>query len=148
MSDVDFNKLLKTQVDQIEKPKLFPAGNYDGIIVSYEFPTARTGTRGVQFNLKLIGPREDVDSNLFEEAGGITKLQEKSPLKHTFWITPDSFYRLGDFLKDVLELPAGRPTDEVIPDSVNVPLVVSIAHQAGQKEGEVFLSIEDVGPAS
>lgn len=149
MDEVNFNVLLGVQVQSVERPKNFPVGHYDAIVVSHEHGTSsQKGTPYVRFPIKLIGPKDDVDAELFEDAGGMAALQERKPMTGmstlNFYLTKDAIYRLREFLEDGLGLASvGRNFDEVIPESTNVPLVVQIAHQAGQREGEFFMRIDD-----
>ena len=146
---VNFKDLLGVQVDSAERPVNFPVGQYDAIVMNYEFgESAQKGTPFCQFNIKLTAPREDVDDDQFEAAGGMEKLNARAPLRLTFYVTDNALYRLREFLENTMELPKeGRNFDEVIPEAANLPLVVTIKHRAGQKEGEFFMEIADHAPA-
>lgn len=145
MTEVNFSELLNVQVDSVERPKSFPVGNYEAIIAGHEMgKSSQKETPYVRFNVKLIGPTEDVDDDLFEAAGGMEALRERKPVPLTFYLTRDALYRLREFLENGLELScSGKNFDEVIPDSTNVSLLVHISHRAGQKEGEFFMELDD-----
>lgn len=150
MTEVNFADLLNVQVDTAERPKSFPIGNYQAIIAGHEFGTSsRKGTPFVRFFCKLVGPSEDVDEEIFEEVGGMEALQARKPLRLDFYLTGDAMYRLREFLEDSLELQcAGRSFDEVIPEATNVTFTATIAHDAGQKPGEVYMNISDYAIAA
>ncbi len=145
MTEVNFNKLLSVQIESVERPKSFPAGHYESVVASHEMGrSSKKETPYILFSIKLLGPTEDVDEELFEAAGGMEALRERKPLDMTFWLTKDALYRLREFLEDGLELScSGRNFDEVIPESTNVPLTVQVSHRAGKKEGEFYMELND-----
>jgi len=147
--DVDFASLLSQQANSVERPKLYPVGNYDAIIVSHKFDkSSRKQTDYCRFSVKLLGPREDVDPDSFEEAGGAAGLAERREINLDFYLTKDALWRLVEFMKFTLEMEFGeRNVDECIPDTTNLPLVVEIVHQAGSKAGEFYMNINDTAPA-
>ena len=145
MPDVNFAELLGVQVESAERPRLFPAGHYDSVITGHEMGTsAQKGTPFVRFNIKLLSPGEDVDADLFEQAGGIAALNERKTIPLDFYLTKDALYRLREFLENTAGMEcSGRNFDVVIPETTNAQIVVVIAHRAGQKEGEFFMNIAD-----
>ena len=145
MSDVNFNKLLGVQVQSVERPKNFPTGHYDSVIIGHEMgKSSQKETPFVKFGVKLLGPTDDVDQELFEEAGGMEALQNRKPLDYTFYITADALHRLRYFLEEGLALNcSARNFDEVIPETANASVIVQVGHRAGRKEGEYFMEITD-----
>jgi len=145
MTEVNFNALLSVQIDSVERPKNFPVGHYESLVASYEFgKSSQKETPYARFQIKLLGPSEDVDEDLFEAAGGMEALRERKPVPMTFYLTKDALYRLREFLENGLALScSGRNFDEVIPESANVPLTVHVSHRAGQKEGEFYMDLDD-----
>lgn len=145
MTEVNFNELLGVQVQSVERPKNFPQGSYSAIVVSHEMgKSSRKETPYVRFPIKLLGPGDDVDEDLFEGAGGMEALNNRKPLSKDFYLTKDAIYRLREFLEDCLDLScSGKNFDEVIPETTNRPLTVVISHRAGEKEGEFWMEIAD-----
>lgn len=150
MSEVNFGELLNVQVDSVERPKSFPINSYDTIIASYEYgKSSQKETPFVRFWCKLLGPQEDVDEELFEEAGGLEALAARKPIKLDFYLTDGAMYRLREFLEDTLDLScSGRTFDSVIPEAVNVSFTATIKHDAGNKPGEVYMNIADTAKAA
>ena len=150
MTDVNFSDLLNAQVDSVERPKSFPIGGYDSIITGHEMlKSAQKETPFVRFSCKLLGPQEDVDTDLFEEAGGLEALVARKAIRLDFYFTTDAMYRLREFLEDTLELNcAGRPFDAVIPETTNVAFTAMIKHDAGSKPGEVYMNIGSTAKAA
>ena len=149
MSETNFEELLARQVDSVERPKLYPIGNYSAIIASHEFgKSSKKETPFVKFDVKLVGAGNDVDEEMFEEAGGNEGLNKKKPLALYFYLTPDALFRLRLFLENTLALDcASRPFDAMIPETANCSLTASCKHQAGQKEGEFYMFIDDTSVA-
>ena len=150
MTEVNFNDLLKKQIDTVERPKNFPINNYDAIIAGHEhLKSSQKETPFVRFWCKLLGPQEDVDADLFEEAGGLEALAARKPIKYDFYITEAALPRLREFLEDSLCLNCeGRNFDTVIPESTNVALTVTIKHDAGTKPGDFWMNISDSAKAA
>ena len=148
--EANFNELLSKQIDSVERPKLFPAGNYSALVTGHETgKSPQKGTDFVQFGIKLTGPQNDVDPEAFEEAGGMEKLQDRRDLNLMYYITPDALYRLREFLENSLELSCdGRSFDTVIPEATNCPLTALIRHTPARKEGEFWMEIADTAIAS
>jgi len=145
MTEVNFNELLSVQVDSVERPKSFPVGHYESIVASHEMgKSSQKETPFVRFQIKLLGPAEDVDEDLFEAAGGMEALRERKPVPMTYYLTKDAMFRLREFLEEGLALNcSGRNFDEVIPESANASLTVHVSHRAGQKEGEFYMELDD-----
>ena len=143
--EVNFKELLGVQVQSVERPKNFPVGHYEAVVASHEFgKSAIKETPFCRFWVKLLGPTEDVENDLFEEAGGMEELQLRKPIKLDCYLTKDAMYRLREWLENGLGLNcAGRNFDEVIPESTNAPVTVHISHRAGEKEGEFWMEIDD-----
>lgn len=150
MTEVNFSELLSAQVDTVERPKNFPAGPYSAIVVSHEQGTSsQKGTPFVRFLIKLISPLEGVPMDEFEEAGGMEALNARKPLRVEFYLTKEALYRLREFLESSLELSCdGRTFDEVIPESTNAALTVTIKLNPGSKPGDIFMNIDDHAKAA
>ncbi len=148
--EANFSTLLSKQIDSVERPKLFPIGNYSALVTGHETgKTTKKGTDFVAFGIKLTSPQEDVNAEEFEAAGGMEKLQDRRDIQLTFYVTEDALYRLRAFLENSLELSCdGRAFDTVIPEATNCPLTVKIRHSPARKEGEFWMDIEDTAIAS
>ncbi len=145
MTEVNFEELLSDQIDTVERPPVFPVGDYDALIVRWELgESSQKGTPYVRFYIKLTGPQENVDEELFEQAGGLQKLNDRREMQMDFYLTADAKYRLREFVENTLELNiSGTTFDKILPDTVNLPLTVEINHRKGNKEGEFWMNIND-----
>ena len=146
----NFGELLGRAVESVEPPKKFPVGSYDAMVLGYEqLESSKKGTPFIRFAVKLLAPRDDVDMEAFEEAGGVEKLNERT-MRLDFYLTDDAFFRLRQFLENTLELQAsGRTFDQVIPESKNCQFIAKVGHEKStQKEGEFYMVIQDHAAAS
>lgn len=145
----NFQELLSVQVDSVEPPKLFPAGPYDAVVLGHELgESSQKGTPYVRFQCKLLSPREGVDPEEFEAAGGMEKLADRKPLNYDQYLTPDAMFRLRQFMENALQIEgSGRTFDQTLPETKNVQFIAVIGHERGQREGEVFMRITDAAAA-
>lgn len=139
----NFKELLSQQVDDIEPPKLFPAGVYEALITEHKFDNStQKGTPYCRFMCKLIQPVGEFDREAFEEAGGLEKLNGRSPLRYDFYLTDDAFFRLKNFMKNGLNMEtSARTFDELMPETKNSTFLAVIKHSTGREAGSVFMEI-------
>jgi hypothetical protein len=134
--DVNFEDILDTQADTVEKPKPMPQGSYVGLIVSHELgKSAKKQTPYVRYMVRPVEPMDDVDTELLEE---VTNWQQKT-LRLDFYLTPDSLFRLTNFFEQLGIDTAGRSVRELIPECINEQIVIAVGHDiAGE---DVFANI-------
>lgn len=131
-TNVDFSKLLAKPVDQIKKVPALPAGTYDGVIQKYEFgESTQKKTPYVRFFLGVTAARDDVDPADLAEIDLSKKI-----LRSDFYITDDSEYRLKDFLETLGIDSAGRTLGEMIPESINQGVVMSVTQRNNPNDPE------------
>lgn len=92
-----FADLANTKVGEVEPPKLIPTGHYEALFTkpAAETKSRQKGTLGAKFPLKLVAPTDDVDQEALAAMGGLPDKE----YDFTFWLTPDSLFRLTDFGK-------------------------------------------------
>lgn len=125
---VDFSQLLSTPTDEIKRPPALPAGNYNGTITKYEFKESNEKkTPFVQFTFRVDSAGEGIEPADLE---GIDL--SKKTLRRDFYLTEDAMWRLKEFL-DSFDFPtAGRSLGEVIPDTLNQPVLLDVVQQAAR----------------
>lgn len=141
----NFKELLSRQVDEVEPPKIFPAGIYEAMITEHKFDnSSQKGTPYCRFMCKLIAPVGEYDQAAFEEAGGLEKLNSRNPLRYDFYLTEDAFYRLKDFMTKGLKLETSqRSFDELMPETSNATFLAVVKHTPSQREsGVVYMEID------
>lgn len=133
---VDFSSLLRTPTDNIKAPKPLPAGTYRGIISKHELGQSKQKqTPFVMFEVRPQGAEADVAP---EDLEGID-LSTKT-LRATYYLTPDSMFRVVDLAKSCGHNVSGRPLGEVIQDlSMNTPVLIEVTQRPSQ-DGETFFN--------
>jgi hypothetical protein len=145
MTDATFESILDTPMDDVEKPKPLPKGNYEMKFISQKLektePKAGSGkdpTPYVQFEVGINAVHSDVDEDELEAAGGI----EGKKARMTFYLTQDAQYRLKDFATEVLGLnTAGQKLGEIIQEMLNTPFVGAIGHKPSADGKNVYTEI-------
>lgn len=134
MATVDFKTLLSTPTDDIKPPRPLPPGTYRGMIVKHEFDKSKQKeTPFVRFDVKVASAEADVPA---EDIEGID-LAAKT-LRATYYLTPDSSFRIVDLAKSCGHNPSGRSLGELIADlSMNTPVLMEVTQRPSQ-DGETF----------
>lgn len=132
---VDFTQLLARTADDVERPEPLPQGSYLTTITAYR--TVESGqkkTPGVEFDLQIVAPNEDVDA----EAYAKVKNPQERVLKTQFWLTEDSLWRLKDFLEKAGHDMSGRSFAEVLAEVAGSQIVSIVTHRISQDGESVF----------
>lgn len=141
---VDFTSLLDKPVDEIERPKPIPAGTYKAVVVRHEFGESnRKQTPYCRYYFRPFEPMDDIDTDQFEEFGGMEKLQNKE-LREDFWLTDEAMFRLRSFLENAIGLKGeGRSLGEVIPEADSQEVLISVTHRTSDDGEQVFANISN-----
>jgi phage-related protein len=130
MADVDFSKLLAKKADDAKPPPVLPNGTYHGFIKGHNFGKSREKqTPYVQFELSVTSAGDDVDQT---ELVGI-ELSRKN-LSITFYLTENSDFRLTEFLRSLGIKTEGRSFGELIPETTNAPVLISISQRLDKND--------------
>lgn len=139
----DFNQLLHQTADSFERPKPLPIGTYTFTILGHEMGESRQKkTPFVQFNVQPTAASADVDETLLDS---ITEWQARK-MRHTFYITEDSLFRLTEFMGH-LGLGVDRPLDELIPEATGFTFLGTVTQRASNTDpNSVFNDISSTAP--
>lgn len=132
---VDFTNLLSKSADTVERPEPLPAGSYLTTITGYR--TVESGqkkTPGVEFDLQITAPGDDVDA----EAYAKVKNPQERVLKTQFWLTEDSLFRLKDFLEKAGFETAGRTFVDMLAEVAGHQIISLVSHRVSQDGESVF----------
>lgn len=128
-----FSDLLKKPAGEAKKPEAFPAGNYPGIVKSFEVgDNNKNKTPYVRFNIGLTGVP---DGDEFEALVG-TDLSKRS-FRRDYYLTDDALWRLDDFIRSCGIDPKGRAYEEILPDLVGVAVLVEVQQYMNQTNNEI-----------
>ena len=143
----DFQELLSTSVDSVEKPKPLPTGHYASAIKSFKFDKANNEkqTPFCRFMIQPMEPQEDVDKDAL---GEVNKWRER-PMRLDFYITEDAMWRFRKFLeKDAGINTTGRSFDECIPETVNQGVMIEVVHEINRQSGDTYAVINATSPVT
>src|ERR1700761_2137776 len=143
-----FESILDTPAAEVERPKPLPIGTYTAIVKGLyeEVISNQKKTPGVQFTFALTSAGEDVDAEELEAMGGITDKFLKNN-STTFWLTPDSLWRLTEFLEQACGIDMdGKTVRQALADTPNTEVRLVIIHEANQSGDQKFASIKKFLP--
>ena len=132
MSNIpNFRELLSKPTDSFERPRPLAVGHYVAIIRWHEFDVSKQKqTPFVRFLLTTTEETTDVPDG----ANAGTDITQRE-LRATYYITPQSLYRLSDMLDAVLGKQVGRSFDQRIPETRGVRVIVEVT-QREQKDDD------------
>jgi hypothetical protein len=137
---VNFKDLLSKPLDNVERPKALPAGTFYGMVKSYELKESNEKkTPFVEFTLAVQSAGEDVDQADME---GVD-LSKKS-LRARFFITPDSEYRLKEFIGSLGIPTTGRSFGETLPETVSQPVMIDVTQRQSTDGQDIFNDVQRV----
>ena len=99
----------------------------------------------VEFTLKPLEARDDVDEEALEEMGGIGN----RTLRATYYVTEDAKWRLAKFLEDCgIEIEDGISFREYINYVPNQQVLAHVKHVPSQDGTTVFANVADTAAVS
>lgn len=117
---VNFEALLSKPAEQVEPPARFPVGHYDLMVVGRtQGVSQRKNTPYLEFEFKVISPREDVDAETYAK---IKNPAERS-LKAQFYLTEDSLDRLVTFCEACGVERTGKTVAQMVEETMNASVV-------------------------
>jgi hypothetical protein len=136
----DFRSLLDAPVNEIERPKPLPAGNYVWTVGEHKFDKSRQKqTDFVQIELTPVMAQEDVDAQELSAALGDKSLGDFKK-KVDFYLTPDAIWRLQEFLIEKLGFEKGKTVSEMLGEMAGRQVVGQLSHQPSAKDENVIYS--------
>jgi len=137
---------------QIDKPKPLPVGTYLWSVqgLPKHDKSKEKQTPYVEFNVKCLSAYDDVDEEALAEwatksDGTMRALQDYST-RLTYYITPDSLYRLQEFLDHCGVADDEKSTRQCIDDTPNCQFVANIVHTASKDGTTVYANIGKTAP--
>lgn len=120
---VNFKELLQGKVEEAERPKRLPAGQYLATLLGHEYGASRRKkTPQVDFNWNITAVSEDVDEELLQDV----KVEGKK-MRGTFYLTPDAMWRLKEFFEELTGNVSGMSFAEMIEDSTGITAWLDIS---------------------
>jgi hypothetical protein len=135
---VDFTSLLKKPAGEASKPKALEAGDYPGIIKSFEVgDNNKNKTPYVRFLVGITDWAETVSEEDKTNTDGSPVDLSKRQLRRDYYLTDDALWRLDDFIKSCGVEAHGRAYDEVLPELIGAQVMVQVQQYVNQQSMEV-----------
>ena len=148
-----FASVLDTPMEDIERPKPMPVGNYIFVVKGQpEFIKSREKqTPGVVFQLSILQPIEDtVDGDALEEwlmkKDGTKKSLQEVTQKLTFWLTEGSAWGVKDFVRHCGIDGEGMSLKQAISETPGCQVVGTIKHRSSDDGQATFAFIDSTAP--
>lgn len=140
MSDVNFDEILNTSFDTIEKPLPLPTGTYEFVVVDFATGTSQNkGTPYIELQCQPLAPGPDVDQTNLD----LAKLAKRK-LRFTFWMTEDAKFRFKDFLKARGIDTSGQTIKSILPQVKGITFKGAVTQAISEKTGDIFNNIDKV----
>jgi hypothetical protein len=151
-----FSSILDMPASQAVRPKPSPVGTYLGMVNGHaEFgKSTKKGTGYARINWQLLEASDDVDAEALNVAltgpdGSVKPLREKF-ITQTFWDTPNSAYRLKDFLValgiEETEDGKDRSLGDMLQEIPGRQAWIHIRHRASDDGEGLFAEVDRVIP--
>ena len=130
----DFSSLLKKPAGEAKKPDALNAGDYPGIIKSFEMGDAnKNKTPYVRFNVGLTSWPDEPQT----DAAGTPIDLSKRQLRRDFFFTEEALWRLDAFLAEIGISAKGRSYEEALPETVGANILVEVQQYMNQQTNEI-----------
>lgn len=146
MASPNFQSILDTPAESIEKPKPLPQGSY--LCVVRGLPRLDKSTKKqtpfIEFTLQLSHAGEDVDQEELAAMGGVAN----KTLKATFYYKeeePDSLWRVKDFLEHCGIAQEGS-IRAMFDNTPNCEVVAYVKHEPSNDGTSVFAVVGKTAP--
>jgi hypothetical protein len=138
---VDFSHLLRKPAGEAKRPPALPAGDYEGVIRSYEFgDNNRNHTPYVRFQIVLTSWPQALPEGSRPEGVELSKRQ----LRKDAYLTEDSLWRLDTMISSCGIEPYGRNYEEVLAEMVGQPVTAEVQQYLNQQTNEIGNNIGNV----
>lgn len=148
----NFADILDKPATEIDRPKPLPVGTYTWAIqgLPRHDKSKEKQTPFVEFTCKCTGAGEDVDEEALNEwaakSDGTMRALTDFSTKLTYYITPDSVYRLQEFLQHLGLDGEGKSTRQLLDETPNCQFTGTIKHTASKDGESIFANIDKIAP--
>ena len=130
MTDVDFQSLMSMRADDVKPPPTLPTGTYHGIIEAHKFDKSREKqTPCVTYTINVTHAGDDVDPAELAEVD-----LSRKQFTTNFYITPNSLFRLTDFIKSCGINTAGRSVAELVPEVIGKEVMIPVVKTPDKRD--------------
>lgn len=148
-----FASVLDTKVEDIERPKAMPVGQYVFMVKGQpEFIESREKkTPGVKFTLNVIQAIEEtVDLDALTEwqtkKDGTTKNLQEATQSITFWLTEGSAWGVKDFIRHCGVDDTDMTLRQAIAETPGCQVIGTVKHRSSEDGTATFAYIDSTAP--
>src|SRR5271154_2282159 len=144
--------ILDKPATQIDRPKPLPVGSYIWMVMGLprHDKSKEKQTPYVEFAVKCLSALDDVDEEALtewaEKSDGSMRELKDFTQKLTFYTTPDSLYRLQEFLVHLGVADEDKTTRQCLDDTPNAQFVGAIVHSASKDGTSIYANIGKTAP--
>jgi len=119
----DFSQLLGKTAGQAKRPEPLPIGDYPGVVSRYELgDNNRNKTPYLRLFVTLTGWPSNFTQSDIKPDIDLSKRQ----MRRDIFTTPDSLWRLDQFIESCGIEPNGRSYEQVLPELVGQPVIAAV----------------------
>lgn len=138
----DFTSLLRKPAGEAKKPEALNAGDYPGVIKSFEVGDAnKNKTPYARFHLGMTGWPADGEA---QEGVDLSKRQ----LRRDYFLTDEALWRLDELITELGIAAEGRSYEEILPEMVGAQVLIEVQQYMNQQTNEIGNQVGSLKPLS
>lgn len=135
----DFKELLAKNMDQVERPKAWPAGHYFGKLGKFTLDDRnRNNTPYARFAIQATSADDDVDAEALNEALKGKPISERN-FRKDFFLTDEAEYRLKEMMESIGINVSGRSIGECLPECPGADIHFELTMEPSQ-DGKDYIN--------
>lgn len=145
MADPNMTSILDRPASDVKRPPPYPTGTYTVMVkgLPRADKSSKKGTDFYEFELGFLQAHDDVDEDALTEIGGI----EGKSIRHTYYITEKSGYRLVEWMRDDLGIEEeGKTPREMIDETPGRQCLITIKHTPSEDGKGVYANVDKTMP--
>ena len=132
-----FEDILNVDPNDVERPRPLPQGSYEGVVISHRFDRSpKTLTPFIEYTIRPVAPMDDINMDELNEMGGIGN----RTIRLTFWLTPDSKFRLKEFLENC-DIKYEKTLYKMAEQAINCRIGIVVVHNPSKDNTQVYANI-------
>ena len=140
----DLTALLSKNSDDVKPPSQLPPGTFMFRVTGYKSDRkSAAGNPAIDFDVEALSALDGVEQSQMEG------IELPLTMRHTFYLTEKSLFRLRDFCKDALGVPSdGRSLKDILDDTPGRAFRGNVTHRPNSNDPTRFYAeISEVFPA-
>lgn len=136
----NFTEILSRKIEEVEKPKPLPVGQYLWSIPNLfeQDEIGENKTPALVWKVRCVAPQSDVDMQAFQESGNA----KDRDMRVTFYLSEDALWRLRDFLKKLGIEEGGKSFDEAAAAATGRMFYATVKHRWNKDKTQLFGEVD------